>query len=232
MDWLKVARQPPLRLVQLDTGRRNVLGREAIEALKDALSPDAEAPVVVLSGRSDGFCSGLDNKILAAGRAERESLLAAMGELLGSALTGATRIVAVCEGHAVAAGAMLLLVADIRIGSPGTYKVGFTEPGLGMPLPELPALLARQRLDRRRLHAVTVLGRTLSPVAAVDAGFLDEIAEGQALRETALERAREIAALTDAAYLGSLRSVWGAALDRVAALVEDQARRADAARDA
>ena len=64
-----------------------------------------------------------------------------MGELLLAALTGTTRIVAVCEGHAVAAGAMLLLVADVRIGARGSYTIGFTEPRLGMPLPELPAVL-------------------------------------------------------------------------------------------
>jgi enoyl-CoA hydratase len=76
------------------------------------------------------------------GERNRESLLAAMGELLHEVLRGPTRVVALCEGHAVAAGAMLLLVSDHRIGTPGDYQIGFTEPRLGMPLPELPALLA------------------------------------------------------------------------------------------
>ena len=230
MSHLKVERRPPLRLVHLDAGKRNVLGLEAVKDLRSALAPDPEAPVVVLSGRADGFCAGLDNKTLTGGEAERESLLAAMGELLLSTLAGSTRLVAVCEGHAVAAGAMLLLVADVRIGTPGTYKIGFTEPGLGLPLPELPALLARERLDRRWLHELTVLGRTLQPEDAATAGFLDEIVAGEEIQEAALERGREIAALADAAYRGSLRSVWGTTLDRMRVLVEDQVRRRDAAR--
>jgi len=127
--------RPPVRL---DAGKRNVLTLEAVEALRDALASDPEAPVVVLSGRADGFCAGLDNRTLAAGAKERDGLLAAMGALLYEVLAGPTRIVAVCEGHAVAAGAMLLLVLDIRLGAPGAYKIGFTEPGLGMPLPDLP----------------------------------------------------------------------------------------------
>ncbi len=230
MGRVKVDRQPPLRLVRLDAGPRNVLGREAVEALAGALAPDPEAPVVVLSGRPDGFCAGLDNAVLAAAAAEREGLLAAMGQLLADALAGPTRIVAACEGHAVAAGAMLLLVADVRIGVPGSYKVGFTEPGLGMPLPELPALLARQRLDRRRLHELAVLGRVVGPEEAAAAGFLDAVVAPEVLHETARGRATAIAKLGDVAYRGSLRAAWGRSLERVRELAEEQARRAETAR--
>jgi enoyl-CoA hydratase len=229
LSWLEVDRRPPLRFVQLDTGKRNTLHLEAVEALHAALGPDPEAPVVVLRGRTDGFCAGLDNRVLASGRLERDRLLTAMGELLLSILTGPTRLVAVCEGHAVAAGAMLLLVADVRIGTPGEYKLGFTEPGLGMPLPELPALLARERLDRRRLHDLCVLGRIVEPAEAARVGFLDELVASAAVEARAVERAHEIAALSEPAYLGSLRSVWGTVLARMDALVEAQRRVSDAA---
>lgn len=210
--------RPPVRLVRLDAGKRNVLTLEAVEALRDVLAPDPEAPVVVLSGRADGFCAGLDNRTLAAGAKERDGLLAAMGALLYEALAGPTRIVAVCEGHAVAAGAMLLLVSDIRLGAPGAYKIGFTEPGLGMPLPELPALLARMRLDRRRLHELAALGRVVGPEEAAAVGFLDELVVGEDLEQAALTRAQMLARLTDAAYRGSLRAVWGSALERIEAI--------------
>jgi enoyl-CoA hydratase len=225
MSLLSIDRQPPLRWVRLDAGKRNALTLDAVDALRDAISPDSEAPVVVLSGRQDGFCCGLDNATLARGAAEREELLARMGELLLSAIEGPTRIVAVCEGHAVAAGAMLLLVADVRIGVSGAYKVGFTEPRLGMPLPELPALLARERLDRRRLHELTVLGRTPGPEGAVEAGFLDRLEASEDLHTAALESAREIATLSDVAYRGTVTSVWGPAIQRIRTLVDEQANR-------
>lgn len=230
MSSLSIERQPPIRFVRLDTGKRNILTLEDVEALKDAISPDDEAPVLVLSGRPDGFCSGLDNSTLTKGEVEREELLARMAELLLEALEGPTRIVAACEGHAVAAGAMLLLVADVRVGARGAYKIGFTEPGLGMPLPELPALLARERLDRRRLHELTVLGRTVDPEGAASVGFLDELTATADLQAVALERAREIAALSDAAYRGTIASVWGSTMKRIRKLTEEQARRLAAAR--
>jgi enoyl-CoA hydratase len=229
MSIVRIDRQPPVRTVRLDAGPRNVLGLEAVHALRDALAPDPEAPVVVLSGRDDGFSAGLDGATLAAGGHAREALLAAMGEVLLAAFGGPTRIVSVCEGHAVAAGAMLLLVSDVRLGAPGRYKIGFTEPGLGMPLPELPALLARARLDARRVHALTVLGQTVGPAEAVDAGFLDAVLDPGALHAAATDRAHEIAKLSEAAYRGSLRSVWGPALARIETLVAEQNARRDAA---
>jgi len=217
-------------VVKLDTGKRNVLTLEAVEALTDAIAPDAEAPVVVLSGRSDGFCSGLDNATLAKGPCEREELLARMGALLLAAIQGPTRIVAACESHAVAAGAMLLLVADVRFGTRGAYKVGFTEPRLGMALPELPAILARQRLDPRRLHELTVLGRTVDPAGAASVGFLDRLTGSDELLPAALESARDIASLSDSAYRGTIASVWGPSLERIKILVDEQVSRLAAAR--
>jgi enoyl-CoA hydratase len=231
MSVLSIDEQPPLRFVRLDTGRKNALTLDAIQELAEAFGPDEESPVVVLSGRPGAFCVGLDNATLAKGEAEREEILAAMGELLFAIVSGPTRLVAVCEGHAVAGGAMLLLVADLRIGTRGNYKIGFTEPAMGMPLPSLPAILARERLDRRRLHAVTVLGRTVGPDEAVSAGFLDEVVETEEmLRETTHRRAIEIAALTERAYRGTLESVWGAALEAMRESVEAQSRRRDATR--
>lgn len=233
MPLVEVDRQPPIRFVAFDNGKRNVMSLAAVEALSEAIAWDDEAPVVVLSGRDDGFCAGLDNAALAGTACEREELLAGMGELLLAALTGETRIVSICEGHAVAAGAMLLLVSDIRIGVPGQYKIGFTEPRLGMPLPDLPARLARERIDRRRLHALTALGRIIGPEEAAEVGFLDELAADPAdARDRARAAAAELAQLSPTAYHGSLRAMWGEAIPALERSVEAQSRRRERARSA
>ena len=195
METVSIEEAAPLRIVRLDTGPRNLLDVAAVRALREAVAFDAGHPVVVLEGREDGFCAGLDTRVLAQGELERETLLAEMGELLLDCAKGPTRIVAACRGHAVAAGAMLLLVSDLRIGAPGRYKVGFTEPGIGMPLPELPALLARERLDRRRLHALTALGETVGAEEARAVGFFDELVPAESLSSRARERAASLASL-------------------------------------
>ena len=214
------------RRCRLDAGPRNVLGPEAVSALAEALQPDPQRPVVVLRGRSDGFCAGLDSKRLTGSRAEAEALLARMGRLLVDAFTQDVRIVAVCEGHAVAAGAMLLLVADRRLAAPGDYRIGFSEPRIGLPLPELPARLARERLDRRRLHEAAVLGHLFDPTEAAQAGFVDAVVPAEGLEDRIAQEVAALTALTPEAYLGSLRGVHGDLLDRAEALVRTQEERA------
>lgn len=213
-----VDREPPLRWCRLDTGPKNLLDLAAVRDLEAALVPDDEAPVVVLSGRPDAFCAGLDMKVLARPE-EATELLGSMGRLLVRTLESGVRVVAVCEGHAVAAGAMLMLVSDVRLGAPGDYKIGFTEPRVGMPLPELPALLARERVDPRRYHELTALGRTVGPEEAVDVGFLDEMASAEALRDRAAARGREIAALPADVYARSNQAAHRALIERARAIV-------------
>ena len=226
---VEVERDGAIRRVRLDAGKRNALRLGVVRDLAAALAPDPEAPVVVLSGRSDGFSVGLDNAVLAGDAREREALLYEMGVLLVEVLRGPTRLISVCEGHAVAAGAMLLLISDLRLGLEGEYQIGFTEPRMGMTLPELPVLLARQRLERRRLHASTVLGRTVGPAQGVEVGFLDEVHDSQdALLAAAETAAGELAAIGDAAYRGTIGTVWGETLEGMARSVEAQRARLEA----
>lgn len=219
---------PDTRVFTLDVGPRNILDLAAVDALADATAPDPDRPVLILRGRLDGFCSGLDGQLLAGGPPESDRLLARMGRLLSDAVAGPTRILAVCEGHAVAAGAMLLLAADVRIAVPGNYKIGFTEPGIGMPLPELPALLARERLDRRRYHALTALGEIVGPTEARDVGFVDEVVEPDQLQPTVDRAASALSQLSERAYVGSKRAAHGDMIERVEALARAAEARARA----
>ena len=223
---VEIERRGAIRRVRFEAGKRNALDLEAIRALATALAPDPEAPVVVLSGRPDGFSVGLDNAVLAGAPRDRETLLHEMGVLLLDLLRGPTRVVSICEGHAVAGGAMLLLVSDVRIGVAGDYQIGFTEPRIGMTLPALPALLARERLDRRRLHEATVLGRTFGPDEGAGVGFLDAVeTSADAAETTAMAAAEELARLGDDAYRGTIRTVWGAAIEGMERSVEAQCAR-------
>jgi enoyl-CoA hydratase len=138
-----------------------------------------------------------------------------MGELLLDLYGGRVPVVAGCAGHAVAAGAMLLLASDRRIGAEGSYRVGFSEVSNGMPLPELPLLLARDRLDPRRLQESTLLGVLWEPAQAVEAGFLDFLVPARELEEEVSRQARELALLPAQAYSESIPSVRGATLTRM-----------------
>lgn len=198
-----------IEIVTVEGGKGNCVDADAIAALGEAFTRAAAAPetgAILLRGREGGpFCAGLDNAVLARGEAAAADMLSAMGRLLLTIFESPVPVVAQVEGHAVAAGAMLLLVSDIRIGAPGAYRIGFSEVGIGMPLPGLPIALARHRLDPRWLTRTTALGELLGPDDACAAGFLDRLAD--APQAAAIEAATALAAIDRAAYAETVRTL-------------------------
>jgi enoyl-CoA hydratase len=92
-------------------------------------------------------------------------------------------VVAACTGHAIAAGAIILMSCDLRVGTRGEYKIGLPEVTIGMPLPFFATELARDRISKRHYARVTALGTMYDPDGAVDrAQGLTGISRGGLLR--------------------------------------------------
>jgi enoyl-CoA hydratase len=99
-------------------------------------------------------------------------------------------VLAGSDGHALAAGALVLLSCDVRIATDSPGKIGLPETTIGMPLPIFGTELARERLSRRHFTAATLLGTVYSPTDAVDVGFLDRIVPAAEMESTVLELAK------------------------------------------
>ena len=110
-------------------------------------------------------------------------------------------VVIACTGHALAAGAILLMAADVRIGSAGPFKIGLNEVAIGMPIPIFAAELARDRLSRRHVTAATALATIYDPQGALDAGYFDGVVEPDGVVDAALERAAALASTLNARAL-------------------------------
>lgn len=206
-ELLEHDRRGAVEFVRINTGRPNLLDHAGVAALTAALvaaEARPESQVLLLAGRPGIFCAGLDPVALAT---DGNALQAEMDALLRALLSSRLRVAVCVSGHALGAGAALLLVADVRVGAKGPSKVGFPEVGQGQTLPELFVRLARQRLSRRFFEPATVLGRLFSPEEAVDAGFIDWMeGAGRALK-AATASAEQLAALPEAAYLRAIASV-------------------------
>ncbi|QIG43729.1 crotonase/enoyl-CoA hydratase family protein [Nocardioides anomalus] len=163
----------------LDDGKVNALGLEHVHGLRAALTTATEHELpLVLAGRPGVLSAGFELALVEADDDEDFRHLLVETELLClDLLTAPVPVVVACTGHAVAAGVLLLLCADHRVGTTGDHLVGFTEVRLGMVLPDFALTLARARLDPRAFVRATVLGEALAPGAAVDAGFLDVVAD-------------------------------------------------------
>jgi enoyl-CoA hydratase len=222
-DFARYALDGSVAVITLDDGKANALGHDMLAGIQAALDrAEAEAQAVVLAGRPGRFCAGFDLRVLTSGRAAAEPLVKA-GSALFLRLYGLRLpVVAACTGHALAGGALLLLVSDARIGAEGAFKLGLNEVAIGIPLPVLVRRLAEDRLDPRRRIEATLLARVYDPTGAREAGYLDEVVAEEALSARALARARELARLPVRAFTESKASLRSASIELIqAALDED-----------
>lgn len=180
-----VALHDGVATLTLNDGKANALSLPMSQAIAAGLDQAAAAKVVVLRGRPGVLCGGFDLKVIRAGdAAQREAMTEAGYHLLSRLYLLPQPLVIACTGHAVAAGALLLLTADLRIGTRGAFRIGLNETAIGLSLPPVGLELARDRLLPTALTAAT-LGATLyGPEEAATIGYLDDATEADSFEAT------------------------------------------------
>jgi len=216
--------------VTIDNGKANALSPEVIAALHDALTraEDAgedEVGALLLTGTPGMLSGGFDLAIMRGGSEAAGRLVTDGGELIARMFGSQVPVVIACNGHAVAAGALLLLGADGRVGARGEFRIGLIETQIGLVLPRWAVDISRERLSKRHFQHATVGARVYDPDGARDAGFLDEVVPSEALADAARAEALRWAELPRAAYRGQVRMNRGECLGRLAeAIAADRGR--------
>ena len=191
-------------VIHIDDGKANAISHAFIDQLTRALERARnEASAVALFGRPGRFSAGFDLSVVNAGGGAAQTLAAAGGAMLKGIYSHPLPVVVGCTGHAIAAGALILLAADSRIGAAGEFKIGLNETSIGAVLPPFALALADDRLSKRHQTAAIIQAELYDPIGAVDAGFLDLVVEPSALMEDTLAEATRLAALPNAAYAGN-----------------------------
>lgn len=188
-------------IFHLDDGKANAVGHTFIDAMNDALDQAQQgAKAVVLHGRDGVFSGGFDLKEFQKGVQATNQLVSRGAHLLLRMFTHPQPIIAACTGHAVAAGAFMLLASDTRIGTSGAFKIGLNETAIGMTLPVFGLQLAQARLSKRHQTSAVIQANLLDPASAVDAGFLDDVVAANEALPRSTSIAAELAELPGDAY--------------------------------
>jgi enoyl-CoA hydratase len=208
-----------IALIRMDDGKANAINFEMLATLNEALDKaEAEAKAIVLAGREGRFSGGFDlNAFASLGADGVYKLLDAGAELLLRLYGGPLPVVAACTGHAIAMGVFILNACDTRVGASGEYKIGANEAITGMQLPIFAMELARDRLAPQHLTRAMVQGFIYNPQGAVEAGYLDLLAEADKVESTALGVAGQLAQLPGKAYAWNKKSIRKGTLDRIKA---------------
>jgi enoyl-CoA hydratase len=222
--------------VTITNGKANALSPDVLAGLDAALSRaedagEAEVGALLVTGTTGMLSGGFDLKVMQTGPEAAGRLVTDGGALFSRMFGSEVPVIVACPGHAVAAGALLLLGADYRVGARGGFRIGLIETEIGMVLPRWAVELARERLSVRHFQQATVGARMYNPDGAADAGFLDQVVEPDALAAAAAAEAQRWAALPRGAYRGQVRANRGERLARLAdAVAEDRGRTFDITR--
>ncbi len=216
MDSVSHKQHDDVAVITIDDGKANALSHAVLDALDQNLArAESEAKAVVLAGSSKMFSGGFDLSVMRSGDAAAVADLVGKGARLAMKLYGlGVPTVAACTGHGVAAGAILLMSSDIRVGPVAPVKIGMIEATIGMPVPVFAVALAQDRLSKRHLTRAILLGETYDGPGAIDAGYLDQLADDPL--SAAIDQAVVLAQTISAGALAITRkNVRGSTIEHV-----------------
>ena len=130
-------------------------------------------------------------------------------------------VVVAVTGHALAAGALLTLACDTRIGADGPAKIGLNETAIGMGLPRYASELATARLSPAHLTRAAVQAEIYDPAGAVEAGYLDRLVPAAECEAVAVAEAARLGQYRTGAYSHTKSALRQATIDRVLAGLDD-----------
>ncbi|MGH8978454.1 MAG: crotonase/enoyl-CoA hydratase family protein [Acidimicrobiia bacterium] len=219
--------------VTIDNGKANVLSPDVLAGIDASVSRaedagEQEVGALVITGRPGMLTGGFDLNVIRSGPEAAGRLVTDGGALFSRLFGSEVPVIVACPGHAIAAGALMLLGADYRVGARGAFRIGLVETQIGMVLPRWAVELARERLTPRHFQQATVGARMYDPDGAEDAGFLDAVVEPDDLLDAATTEANRWAEFPRAAYRGQVLANRGDRLARLAdAVAADRGRSFD-----
>jgi enoyl-CoA hydratase len=192
----------------MDDGKANAFGFDMMSALSDALKKsESDAGVVLLTGRPGIFSAGFDLKVMNKGQQAMADMIGQGANLLMDLFLHPQPIVMVCSGHSLAAGALILLTGDYRVGIDGEFKIGLNETAIGMTMPHFGIELARDRLGSKTLTQAVLNAQLYNPKEAVDIGYLDQSVDKNQLEFTVQEKLKSLLSLDGKAFAASKKGI-------------------------
>jgi len=201
----------------LDDGKANVFSVEMIAAINKALDrAEQEAGAVVIGGRPGMMSAGFDLRVIQSDPEATRVMVGSGGDLLVRMFLFPLPVVIASTGHAIGAGALLLLAADHRLSTDDDCKIVLNEVSAGLPLPGFGVELARARISNTSLTQAVFFSNIYDPRAAREVGFIDEVVTSEKLQAVAQQTAEELAQLDRGVFSTVKRSFRGEIVEKIA----------------
>jgi enoyl-CoA hydratase/carnithine racemase len=179
-------------------------------ALDEVERSSGDAALVTTGGHEKFYSNGLDLDWMGkAGMARANEFLPESIRLLGRVLASPVPTVAAVNGHAFAAGGMLMLAHDFRVMRADRGFFCLNEVELGLPLAPGMAALVRNRLSIANQRDVLLTAARLGGEECLRRGMVDEAVPAAEVLPRAIARASVLAAKSRQAYGALKQNLYG-----------------------
>lgn len=207
---VSLATDGPVRVIAIDRPHaRNAVDPDTARALRaafEAAMADDAVAAIVLTGTNGAFCAGADLKAVAAGQAF-PGIVDGLGPMGPSRALWPKPVIAAVEGHAVAGGLELALLADLRIASE-TAVFGVFCRRWGVPLIDGGTVLLPRIVGQGRALDMILTGRAVDAREALAMGLANRVVPAGTARDAAVALAKEIAKFPRTCMLHDRASAW------------------------
>ena len=216
---LEVEQRSGVTIVRLGHGAVNALDLDLLRAITAAMHGVDGHAAVVITGAGNAFSAGVDlQRIADGGEAYVREFLPALSAAFMAIFDHQGPVVAAINGHAIAGGCVIAAACDLRVMSGG--KIGLTELNVGVPFPVSAMEILRHAIGPA-LGRLVLTAALLDPVRAQAIGLVHDIEPPDALLDSALARAQQMARIPAEVLAFSKRQLQQPARDRIAARSED-----------
>ena len=201
-------------VVRLEHGKANALDTELLTAIADECESlkASGARAVVLTGRGEIFCAGVDLfRALDEGPEYMDTFGPALIRAFRALFMLPMPVVAAANGHAIAGGCIIVCACDYRILEQG--RIGVPELPVGVAFPTTALEIMRYATPAHHRERVILGGETFEPEQALELGLIDEIGGF----ERTMEVARRYAEFSPEAYSLTKQRLRAPALARMTA---------------
>ena len=208
-------------IITLNNGKANAISPEVIDELNLHLdAAEKHKKIVILTGKEGIFSGGYDLKTMTKSPEAAKELVTKGSSLSLRMLSFPMPIIIAATGHAIAKGAFLLLSADYRLGTEGSFKIGFNEVMLGMTMHHAGIEIAKARLAPVYFERSVNNAEIYTPKDAINAGFLDKIVPETHVLPTAIKIAEMFSKLNKKAHAETKLKLRKPYLDKIANAME------------
>lgn len=214
---LQIEKRGGVTILRMEHGKVNAIDVEILMQLTEELEnlKQSTLSALVLTGSGKVFSAGVDlRRVLKEDAEYLKTLLLKLSSTVEKLFLFPRPVIAALNGHTIAGGCILSCACDYRVMREGDFKIGVPELAVGVSYPTMALEALRSTVTHQRLEELVYLGRTYTPLEALQLGLVNEVVTEEALIDRACQLGQRLGEISPRAFALTKRQIRQAIIDR------------------